>query len=144
MGFPGDEAVDMDVPATIGGILDNCRLDDADERCISREDDMESDRAAFESRIFWNRVRAADVLRVAASTAAALTGFKRSFLKSKSLRKSDMFSSSVWRDSPLLPAGSAKIPDPGWALEEVALAFPLDMLSSSIRTLPPEDNLPRR
>jgi hypothetical protein len=32
IGFPGEDDVDMDVPATIGGTLDNCRLDELDER----------------------------------------------------------------------------------------------------------------
>ena len=41
----------MEVPATIGGTLDSCLLDDADERCIRSEDDMESDSAALESLI---------------------------------------------------------------------------------------------
>lgn len=51
IGFPGEEDVDIEVPATIGGTLDNWRLDDADERWRSSEDDMESDSAALESRI---------------------------------------------------------------------------------------------
>jgi hypothetical protein len=48
-GFPGDEDVDAEVAATIGGTLDNCRLDELEERWY--ETDMESDSAAFESRI---------------------------------------------------------------------------------------------
>ena len=33
IGFPGDDEVDIEVPATIGGTLDNCRLEELDERC---------------------------------------------------------------------------------------------------------------
>ena len=36
------------------------------------------------------------------------------------------------------------MPEPGGAPDDVALAFPLDMLSSSIRVVPPDDSLPRR
>ena len=31
-GFPGDDAVETDVPAAIGGTPDNCLLDELDER----------------------------------------------------------------------------------------------------------------
>lgn len=55
-----------------------------------------------------------------------------------------MFSSSVCKESPLAPLGSASMPEPGGAPDDVALAFPLDMLSSSIRVVPPDDSLPRR
>jgi hypothetical protein len=51
IGFPGEEAVEVDVPATMGGTPESCLLDEFEERCSSREDDIESDRAAFESRI---------------------------------------------------------------------------------------------
>lgn len=40
----------------------------------------------------------------------------------------------------LAPPPSANTPDPGWALDEVKLAFPL-LLSSSVLLLPPMDNL---
>jgi hypothetical protein len=46
IGLPGEEHGDMDVPATIGGKLDNCRLDVLDERCSTSEDDIESRSAA--------------------------------------------------------------------------------------------------
>lgn len=105
---------------------------------------MESESAALVSRILWNRVNAADVLRVAASTADFFAGLKRSFLRSSILRKSEMFSSSVCKESPLVPLGSASMPEPGGTPDEAALAFPLDILSSSIRVVPPEDSLPRR
>lgn len=61
MGFPGDEAVEIDVPATICGTPERCLLDDDEEcrRCI--DVDIESDSAAFESRMRWKRARAADV-----------------------------------------------------------------------------------
>jgi hypothetical protein len=53
IGFPGDEAVDIEVPAIIAGTLDNCRLDDDDERCSIVEDETESDRAMCESLMRW-------------------------------------------------------------------------------------------
>lgn len=43
-----------------------------------------------------------------------------------------------------MPVTSARIPDPGCALDEVALALPLELLSSSVRLVPPDDSLPRR
>lgn len=64
---PGDEAIDVEVPATIGGTLDNCRLDELDDRWSIKDVDMESDNAAFESRMRWNLDNAAVVLRVDAS-----------------------------------------------------------------------------
>lgn len=51
IGLPGDEAVEIDVPATIGGTPDNCLLEDMEERCRCMDDDIESERAAFESRM---------------------------------------------------------------------------------------------
>ena len=51
MGLPGDEDVDMDVPAIIGGTLDSWRLEEVEERCSNIDEDIESDSAAFESRI---------------------------------------------------------------------------------------------
>lgn len=41
----------MEVPATIGGTLESCLLDDADDRCIRSEDDMDSESAILESLI---------------------------------------------------------------------------------------------
>lgn len=49
MGFPGEEDVEIEVPATMGGTFDNCLLEDVDERGMSSEDDIESDKAALES-----------------------------------------------------------------------------------------------
>ena len=43
IGFPGDEAVDTEVPAIIGGKLDNWRLEDEEERWSIIDDDIESD-----------------------------------------------------------------------------------------------------
>jgi hypothetical protein len=143
--FPGEEAVEVEVPVTIGGTLASCRLDDVvEDRLRKREDDMESDNAALESRIRRKRFKAAEVRRVAASTAAAFTGLSRSFLVSSILRKSEMFSSSACKESALVPVPSARIPDPGWAFDEAVLPLPLELLSSSVLMGPPEDNLPRR
>jgi hypothetical protein len=48
-GFPGDDDVEADVAATIGGTLESCRLEELEERCS--DIDIDSDRAVFESRI---------------------------------------------------------------------------------------------
>ena len=53
-GFPGDDDADIDVAATIGGTLDNCRLDELEDRCNKVEDDIDSVNALLESRIDWN------------------------------------------------------------------------------------------
>jgi len=50
-GFPGDEDVEMDVAATIGGTLDNCRLEEIEDRCRSIEDDKDSVSTLCDSRI---------------------------------------------------------------------------------------------
>jgi len=33
MGLPGEDEVDMEVPATMGGTLDSCRLEELDDLC---------------------------------------------------------------------------------------------------------------
>jgi hypothetical protein len=50
-GLPGDEDADIEVAATIGGTLDNCRLDELDDRCIIVDEDIDSVRRLFDSRI---------------------------------------------------------------------------------------------
>ncbi len=50
-GFPGDDEVDMDVAATIGGTLDRCLLEELEERCRSIDEDIDSVSALLESRI---------------------------------------------------------------------------------------------
>lgn len=70
IGFPGEEEVEMDVPATIGGTLDSCRLLELDERCNNIDEDIESDNAALESLIDWNLVKAAPVRLLPASAEA--------------------------------------------------------------------------
>ena len=127
MGLPGDDEVDMDVPATIGGTPDSCRLEEPEDRCNINDDDMESDKAAFESLIRWKRCNAAAVLLVFASAAAEDAGDRRSFCNSNILRKPEIFSPSSSATEPELPppvAASAINPEPGWA-EDVALALPL-------------------
>ena len=94
IGLPGDEDVEAEVAATIGGTLDNWRLEELDERWSINDEDMDSDSTALESRIRWKRVNAAEVLLVEASIPAALDGVRRSFLVSNILRKSEIFSSS--------------------------------------------------
>ena len=140
IGFPGDEEVDIEVPATIGGTLESWRLLELDERWRSSDEDMDSDKAVLESLICWNLDKAAFVRLVEASvelpSREALKLFK-SFFRSSSFRKSEILSSSVGID-PELPPPSASTPDPGWAAEDVRLVFPL-LLSSSV-LLPPVDS----
>lgn len=134
------------MPATIGGTPDNCLLEDVDERWRCREVDIESDKAAFESRIRWKRANAAEVavgFRGPGSSAVELDVFIKSFLESSIFKKSEMFSSSAWMDSALVPVASARTPEPGWTLEDAALVLPLEWSSSSL-FVPPEDGRPRR
>jgi hypothetical protein len=143
IGFPGEDDVDMDVPATIGGTLDNCRLDELDERWSINDDDMESERAALESLIRWNRFKAADVLLVLASApeeSPECWKLFRSFFKSSIFRNSPIFSSSSWIEPELPPPASASTPEPGCA-DDAALPFPLLLLSSSTLLPPPDDSL---
>jgi hypothetical protein len=145
MGFPGDDEVEIEAPPTTSGTLESWRLDDDEDRCSSTEDDMESERALFDSRIFWNLERAADVRFVEASEpdgSVAVSKLLRFFFESSILTKSAMLSSSVGTD-PELPPGPAsfKIPDPGWADE----MLPLPLLpSSSVLLAPPDESLPFR
>lgn len=88
----------MDVPATIGGTPESCLLEEFDERCKSKDEDIESERAALESRIRWKRVKAAEVtvvLRAVASRAAEPDVLRRSFRKSSIFKNSEIFSSSA-------------------------------------------------
>lgn len=143
IGFPGDDSVEIDVPATMGGTLESCLLDELDERCKRSEDDIESDKAAFESLIRWNLVKAAVVRLVDASAdALSLVVLKlfKSFFWSSIFKKSEMLSSSVAIDPELAPPPSAKISDPGCAADEAMLALPLLLLSSSVLLPPPDDN----
>ena len=144
MGFPGDDAVEMEVPAIIGGTLVNCRLDELDERCRSMDDETESDNAAWESRMRWYLdscavVRLMDASRVALSLRLKLLS---SFFCSRSFKKSEMFSSSVFMDPELVPVTSLMTSEPR-CCEEEALPLPLLRLSSSVLLPPPEENLLR-
>jgi hypothetical protein len=146
MGFPGDEAVEIDVPEIIGGTPESCLLEDVEERCKCIDDDMESDSAALESRMRWNRARAAEVavgFRWPDSRDVELLRFMRSFVESSIFKNSEIFSSSAWKDSALVPVTSASRPEPGCTLDEAALALPLE-LSSSFLAMPAEDGRPRR
>jgi len=142
-GFPGEDETDIEVAATIGGTLDNCRLDELEERWSIAEEVIDSVNALFDSRIDWNFESWSRVL-----WAAALFDFSklvRVFLLSKSFKKSEMLSSSVCRESELAPPASASMPEPGWTDEET-LCLPLLPWSSSVTILlaPPKDDLPRR
>lgn len=147
IGFPGEEAVEIEVPATIGGTPDSCLLEEVEERWICMEDVMESERAAWDSRMPRKRAKAAPgavALRALCSREGVpVERFIKSLLVSSIFKKSEMFSSSACIDSALVPVASASRPEPGWTLDDAALAFPLE-LSSSILAVPPEDGRPRR
>ena len=64
----------------------------------------------------------------------------RSFFDSRSFRKSEMFSSSVFTSPELPPVPSFMVSDPRCADEE-RLPFPLLRLSSSVLLPPPVENL---
>jgi hypothetical protein len=51
VGLPGEDDVEAEVAATIGGTLESCRLEEVDDRCSINEEDIESDKAALESRM---------------------------------------------------------------------------------------------
>ena len=101
IGFPGEDDVDTEVPWIIGGTLDNCLLDELDDLCKIKDDDIESDSTVFESLIRWYFVKAAVVLRMDASRdAESLRKLLRSFFCSRSRMKSLRLSSSVWGTDP--------------------------------------------
>ena len=50
-GFPGEEDDDTEVPVTIGGMLDSCRLEELEDRFKTKEEDRDSDNTAFDSRM---------------------------------------------------------------------------------------------
>lgn len=139
--------MEIEVPATIPGTPESCLLEALDERCMPCiEDDIDSERAVLESRIPRKRDRAAEVavvLRARLSMSVSLEGFSKSFLRSSIFRNSEMFWSSAWIESALVPVASASNPEPGWAPEDVALALPLELSSSALVTFP-DDGLPRR
>lgn len=49
--MPGDDDVDIDVAATIGGTLDRCLLEELEERWRSIDEDIDSVKALLESRM---------------------------------------------------------------------------------------------
>lgn len=51
MGFPGDDAVETEVPATMGGTLESWRLEDEDDLCNIMDDETESDNVLYGSRM---------------------------------------------------------------------------------------------
>lgn len=46
IGFPGDDAVDTEVPAIIAGTLDSCRLEEDEDRCSIVDEETESESCA--------------------------------------------------------------------------------------------------
>ncbi len=55
-----------------------------------------------------------------------------------------MLSSSVGIEPELAAPPSARTPEPGWAVDEVTLALPLLLLSSSVLLPPPTDSFALR
>lgn len=142
IGFPGEDDVERDVPATMGGTLESCLLEDIEDRWRCRDEDIESDNAAFESLMRWNRDKAAEVFLLAAAESEESVGVRRSFFPSSILRNAEIFSSSVCTESAPPTSPSARTPEPGWTVEDVTLAFPLELFSSSVLLAPPDDGLP--
>ena len=100
---------------------------------------MESESAALDSRMRWYFDSAAVVRLMDASLDAESVRFRllSSSFCSRSLRKSEMFSSSVWTEPELPPSRRCA--------EDEALPFPLLLLSSSVLLPPaPEENFDRR
>jgi hypothetical protein len=124
IGFPGDDDVDRDVAATMGGTLDNCRLEEDEDRCRRIDEVNDSVRMLCDSRIDWNLV-SCDVVRLVAASAPPFRKLGKLLLLSRTLRKSEILSSSVWRDPELPAVASANIPDPGCTEEDDRLCFPL-------------------
>jgi hypothetical protein len=146
MGLPGEEAVETEVPWTIGGTLDNWRLDELDDRCRSNDDDRESDKAVFDSRMPRYLDRAAVVLRIVASREAesACEKLFKSFFDSRSLIKSCRFlSSSDCSIEPELARPDSLMTSESGRAEDEALCFPLLFWSSS-PLLPVEEKRVRR
>lgn len=136
---------EREVPETMGGSEESWREDELlAERWFMMDWDMESLKTVFDSRRRWNFDSAAFVRREAASATAGSVGTAkdlRSFFWSSIFKKSEMLSSSVLMEPE--DAGSASIPEPGWAIEEDAEALPLELLSSS-SLLPPAERRFRR
>jgi hypothetical protein len=53
IGFPGEEDVEAEVPAIMGGRLPSWRLEDEEDRWSKSDDDNESESWALESRMRW-------------------------------------------------------------------------------------------
>lgn len=142
MGLPGEDAVDTEVPAIIAGTLDRWRLEDDDERWSIVDEDTDSASPVCDSLIRWYFDNWAVVLCIVAVLAALSLRVKlfKSFFDSRSLRKSEMFSSSVLTSPELPPAPSFSVSEPR-CTEDDRLAFPLLRLSSSILLPPPVENL---
>lgn len=147
MGLPGEEDVETEVPWTMGGTLDNWRLEELEDLCSNNDDDNESDNAVLDSRMPRYFDRAAVVLRIVASRDAESVCEKlfRSFFDSSSLMKSCKFlSSSDCSIEPELARWDSLITsESGCCAEDDALCFPLLFWSSS-PLLPAEENRLRR
>jgi hypothetical protein len=112
----------------MGGTLDSWRLEELEDRCKSKDEDIESDKTAFDSLMPRNLDRAAVVLRIEASRAAESSRLKlfKSFFCSSSRMKSLRLSSSVCGTDPELPPPCPSLikSDSGCA-EDEALCLPL-------------------
>jgi hypothetical protein len=137
--------VEKELPAIIAGTLDNWRLEDEEDRCSIMEDETDSESAVCDSFRRWYLDSWAVVFLIAASRDALSLRLKlfRSFLASRSLRKSEMLSSSDLTSPELPPSPSLRTSDPRWS-EDATLPLPLLRLSSSVLLPPLMENLLRR
>jgi hypothetical protein len=76
----------------------SCLLETVEERLSCIEEVIDSVRALFESLIMWNLDSWATVLLVADSPFFVGSNDLSVFLLSRAFRKSEMSSSSVWRE----------------------------------------------
>jgi hypothetical protein len=142
IGFPGEEAVEKEVPAIMAGTLDSCRLDEDDERWSIVDAETDSASPVWESLMRWYLFSWAAVLCVLVVLAemSAWVKLLRSFFVSRSFKKSEMFSSSVGASPELPPVPSLKVPDPR-CIDDDTLPFPLLRSSFSVLLPPPDENL---
>src|SRR3569833_1710116 len=100
-GLLGDDDADMEAGVTMPGTLVSCRLDEVDDRCT--DEFIDSVKAMLESFISWNLDRCVIVFFVAGSLFFPVSKLCSVFLLSRALRKSEILSSSVWKDPELVP-----------------------------------------
>lgn len=154
--LPGEDDMEPETPlgsefaaAVVVGLLvaagGRCLLDEeAVDRCSKRDVVIESDKAVFASFIFWNLSNVAVVvLLLDAGSKVEPSGplDNKSFRWSSILRNSEMLSSSV-STTGKTPEVESRCPV-AIADDELMLAFPLELLSSSVLLPPPVERRPR-